>query len=51
DITEDAQAPLTQLVRKDGEVEKPGATGEEENFIVDNVGVELEEESCKKARL
>ncbi|KAJ3582067.1 hypothetical protein NHX12_008680, partial [Muraenolepis orangiensis] len=47
--TAEAQARLTQLVREDGEVEQPGATGEEE--IADNVGVELAETSCKKARL
>ncbi|KAJ4947531.1 hypothetical protein JOQ06_009566 [Pogonophryne albipinna] len=49
DVREEAQARLTQLVREDGEVEQPGATGEEE--IADNVGVELAETSCKKARL
>ncbi|KAI4817482.1 hypothetical protein KUCAC02_010879 [Chaenocephalus aceratus] len=49
DVREEAQARLTQLVREDGEVEQPGATGEEE--IADNVGVELAETSFKKARL
>ncbi|KAI4801110.1 hypothetical protein KUCAC02_000036, partial [Chaenocephalus aceratus] len=50
-IREDAQARLTQLVCEDGEVEQLGATGEEEIFIGDNVGVELAEKSCKRARL
>ncbi|KAK5918759.1 hypothetical protein CgunFtcFv8_003494 [Champsocephalus gunnari] len=49
DVREEAQARLTQLVHEDGAVEQPGATGEEE--IADNVGVELAEASCKKARL
>ncbi|KAJ3580749.1 hypothetical protein NHX12_026803 [Muraenolepis orangiensis] len=49
DVREEAQTRLTQLVREDGNVEQPGATAEEE--IADNVGVELAETSCKKARL
>ncbi|KAI4814164.1 hypothetical protein KUCAC02_003370 [Chaenocephalus aceratus] len=48
DVREEAQARLTQLVREDGEVEQPGATGEEE--IADNVGVELAEEQVSKRR-
>ncbi|KAJ4946245.1 hypothetical protein JOQ06_023913 [Pogonophryne albipinna] len=33
DVREETQARLTQLVREDGEVEQPGATGEEETTL------------------